>query len=264
MFKFYSLSSSSTGNCLLVESDESRILFDVGISMKKINTELDKIGLSLSDISAIFITHEHSDHCKSLETINKKYNIPIYTNLETWETLNKTYTKIKDESKNIIDINSKIKFNDISIKSFETNHDCSNSCGYTIEKDNKKISIATDLGTVTDSVYNSLKKSSFVFIESNYDTNMLDVGNYPYQLKKRIASNVGHLSNTQCSQTICKLYKDNTKKFMLGHLSKENNFPELALKTLENTLISNNIDLNDINIDVAQRECLSNIIELEK
>ena len=263
MFKFYSLSSSSTGNCLLVESDESKILFDVGISMKKINTELEKINMSLSDISAIFITHEHTDHCKSLETINKKYNIPIYTNIETWETLNKIYTKINNDSKKIININSKIKFNDIYIKSFETNHNCSKSCGYTIEKSNQKIAIATDLGIVTDTVYNSLSKSTFIFIESNYDTNMLSVGKYPYQLKKRIASNIGHLSNLQCSEAICKLYKDNTKKFMIGHLSKENNFPELALQTIEGTLISNNIDLSDINIDVAQKECLSNIVELE-
>lgn len=263
MFNFYSLSSSSSGNCLLVRSDNTNILIDVGISMKKINIELEKINLSLKDIDAILITHEHIDHCKSLCTINRKYSIPIYTNSDTWYALSNIYDKINEKSKNFISFDNIFTIGDLSIKAFSTSHDCANSCGYSIFKDNKKICIATDMGYIDDNVFNCLSNSNFTFIESNYDTNMLDIGNYPYSLKKRISSNIGHLSNVQCSNAIAKLYKTNSKNFMLGHLSRENNFPELALQTVYNILQTEQIDLNNITISIAEKDCLSNIITLE-
>ncbi len=264
MFNFYSISSSSAGNCLFVESNNTKLLIDVGISMKKINTELFKIGLSLDDINAILITHEHSDHCKSLKTITKKYSIPIYVNQETLNEINKMYEGIDNTLINIIDTTSSFKINDLKIKAFETPHDSANCYGYNIFKNNSKISIATDLGHVTDTIKNSISNSNFTFIESNYDLNMLSLGKYPYELKRRINSDSGHLSNIQCAEIISDLAKHKTNSFMLGHLSKENNFPELALKTVENFLLDDNINLNDIDIQVASRDCLSNLICLEK
>lgn len=263
MFNFYSLSSSSSGNCLLVRSDRCNILVDVGISMKRINTELEKINLTLKDINAILITHEHIDHCKSISTINKKYNIPIYANNDTWYALNNIYDNINEDSKKFILLNKPFSINDLTIKSFSTSHDCANSCGYCIFKGSQKICIATDMGYIDDNVFNALSNSNFTFIESNYDTNMLDIGNYPYSLKKRISSNIGHLSNMQCSTAIAKLYKTNSTNFMLGHLSRENNFPELALETVYNVLKNEQIELDKITINIAEKDCLSNIICLE-
>lgn len=263
MFNFYSLSSSSSGNCLLIRSDNANILIDVGISMKKINNELEKINLSLKDITAILITHEHIDHCKALATINRKYNIPIYTNKDTWYALNNIYDSINETSKNFISFDTNFNIGDLTIKAFSTSHDCANSSGYCIFKNNKKMCIATDMGYIDNNVFNMLSNSNFTFLESNYDTNMLDVGNYPYSLKKRISSNIGHLSNSQCSDAIARLYKTNSNNFMLGHLSRENNFPELALQTVYDTLNKENINLNDITINIAEKDCLSNIICLE-
>ena len=263
MFNFYSLSSSSSGNCLLVSSDNCNILIDVGISMKKINTELEKINLSLNDINAILITHEHIDHCKSISIINKKYSIPIYANKDTWYALNNIYDNINEDSKNYIIDNTPFSIGDLQIKAFSTSHDCANSCGYAVFKGDKKISIATDMGYVSDDVFEAISDSDFTFLESNYETSMLESGNYPYSLKKRISSNIGHLSNSQCSNAIAKLYKTNSNNFMLGHLSRENNFPDLAIKTVYSTLQEEKIDLNNITVNVAEKDCLSNIIRLE-
>ena len=260
MFNFYSLSSGSSGNCLLVESDKTKILIDVGISMRKINLELSKLNLSFDDIDAIFISHEHIDHCKALESIYKKYNIPLYINSNTLASLN---IKLPNECINSITNDNKYKLQDLNIKPFDTSHDAANPFGFTISKGTKKISIATDLGTVTDDVTKALKNSDFAYLEANYDVDMLNAGKYPYILKRRISSNTGHLSNIQCSNLIKDLALNNTKKFMLGHLSKENNFPELAIKTIESSLITNNISLKEISIDVANRDCLSKAIKLE-
>lgn len=264
MFNFYSLSSSSAGNCLLVQSDNANILIDIGISLKKIKSELLKLNLCLDDISGILITHEHSDHCKSITSICKKHsNIPIYINKPTYVALQDIYG-INSEKVNYISNNTLFQINDLSIMPFEIPHDAVSPCGYTICKGKKKMSIATDMGLVTDEVVNALSNNCFAFIESNYETEMLNTCRYPYYIKRRISSNTGHLSNTQCSDIIAKLITKNTTNFMLGHLSNENNSPELALKTVESTLLCNNIPIDNINLSVASKDCLSTIIKLEK
>lgn len=263
MFNFYSLSSSSSGNCLLIQSNRANILIDIGISLKKINTELEKISLSLNDITAILITHEHSDHCKSLNSICKKFNhIPVYVNKPTYIELKKIYT-IDKLNVNIISVNNSFSIEDLNIIPFEIPHDAVAPCGYTIYKDDKKMTIATDVGIITDDIFHALSNSNFAFIESNYETEMLNTGRYPYYVKKRIASNVGHLSNTQCSDVISKLVQNNTRHFMLGHLSNENNTPDLALKSVESSLLCNNISLDNIQLSVAKKDCLSTIVSIE-
>ena len=263
MFNFYSLSSSSAGNCLLVQSDKAVILIDIGISLKKVNTELEKLSLTLNDVTAILITHEHSDHCKSLNSICKKYNhIPIYINKETHDALSRIY-KIENLNVHHINVNSSFSIEDLFITPFQIPHDAALPCGYTICKGNKKISIATDIGLVTDNILEALSNNDFAFIESNYETEMLNTCSYPYYIKRRISSNVGHLSNTQCSNFISTLVNKNTKHFMLGHLSNENNTPDIALKSVESVLLCNNIPIDTIQLSVASKDCLSNVVSLE-
>lgn len=262
--RFCSLSSSSSGNCLFLESNQAKILIDVGIAFKKIETELEKLNTSISEIDAILITHDHTDHCKSLDLISKNYSIPIYINKDTWHHLSDSFKYVHIDNINIISSKEDFNIADLSISCFECPHDARDTYGFCIENSKHKVSIATDLGHVTKEIFEKIKHSDFIFLESNYDTNMLNVGRYPYTLKKRIASNIGHLSNSQCAETIVKLFENQTRSFMLGHLSKENNFPELALKTVEESLLLNGISLLDVDLHVANRDSISAIISLEK
>lgn len=254
MLKFCSLSSSSSGNCLYVTDGNSNILIDCGISFSKAKSLLELIGVNIFDIDAVLVTHEHTDHTNGLGVLFKKTGVPIYGLKETVAYILYKYPYIS----NINILPTVLKIGNLEIKNFATSHDVP-SVGYTISEGGKKISIATDLGIITDCVCSAIEKSDFAFIESNHDPEMLMYGSYPYHLKKRVSSEKGHLSNKMCSQLICKLAADGTKTFMLGHLSKENNTEELALSTSKSalSLIGKNAD-----VTVAPREMPSKIIKL--
>ena len=254
MLKFCSLSSSSNGNCLYVTDGSSNILIDCGISFSKTKSLLELIGVNILDIDAVLVTHEHTDHTNGLGVLFKKTGVPIYGLKETVAYVLYKYPYIS----NINIIPSVLKIGNMEIRSFATSHDVP-SVGYTICCDDKKISVATDLGIITDCVCSAIKNSDFAFIESNHDPEMLMYGTYPYHLKKRVASEKGHLSNKMCSQLICKLASEGTKTFMLGHLSKENNTEELALATSKSAL---SLIGKDADITVAPREMPSKIIKL--
>ena len=263
MLKFCSLFSGSSGNSLFVQSDQSKLLIDCGASGKKICEALASINSSIEDIDAILITHEHSDHVQSLGLLSKKYNIPIYLNKETFEALsNSQKEKISSDNINYFINDKEFFLNDLTIKPFSIPHDAANPCGYNIHNGKRKISIATDLGHVTDDILNNLKNSSFILLESNYDPSILQISKYPYSLKERIKGPKGHLSNETAGKLISALSGNELREVMLGHLSKENNFPELAYQTVTEELIRNNIDLNTIRLSVANRYNPSKIIEL--
>ena len=263
MLKFCSLFSGSSGNSLFVQSDQSKILIDCGASGKKICEALASINSSIEDIDAILITHEHSDHVQSLGLLSKKYNIPIYINEETFNALsNAQKEKISEDKINFFINDKEFYFNDLTIKPFSIPHDAANPCGYNIHNGKRKISIATDLGHINDSILNNLKNSSFILLESNYDPSILQVSKYPYSLKERIKGPKGHLSNETAGKLISALSSNELKEVMLGHLSKENNFPELAYQTVTEELMRNNIDLNTLRLSVANRYNPSKIVEL--
>jgi len=186
MFNFCSLYSGSTGNCLFVESDKSKILVDVGVSAKKIVDALTSINVSIEEIDAILISHEHIDHTKSLHTISNKYNIPVFANIETWNALNEQSSKIESELKNYFKISERFCIKDLDIIPFTIPHDAANPCGFNIYNQGKKISIATDLGHMNKSILSHLKDSEFIMLESNYEPSVLQYSSYPYLLKKRI------------------------------------------------------------------------------
>jgi phosphoribosyl 1,2-cyclic phosphodiesterase len=257
MFKFYSLYSGSSGNCLLVETSNTKVLIDAGESAKKISSALSSIDIDPLDINAILVTHEHSDHVKGLGTFSKKYNIPVYANSKTWDAMEEQSVKISSDNIKKFTIEENFEIGDLKIHPFKIPHDAANPCGFNIFSDNRKISIATDIGHMTSNIIHKLEDSSFILLESNYDPNILKCSSYPYLLKKRIAGPNGHLPNEEAGKTISFLANSGLESVMLGHLSKENNFPELAYKTVVDELIQNNYNENSLKISVAKRDALS-------
>ncbi len=261
MFNFYSLYSGSSGNSLLVQTENTLVLIDAGVSSKKIEQALANLNLDPNKISGILVTHEHSDHVQGLGTFSKKYNLPVYVNQKTLDAMPKQKEKI-EKNVNLIKIEEKFEINDLKIKPFSIPHDAANPCGFNICKDNKKISIATDIGHMTNGIIKNLEDSSFVLIEANYDPEVLMYSKYPYPLKNRIAGPTGHLSNESAGKTICYLLKSGLKQAMLGHLSKESNFPELAYKTVVEELMATNYSENSLRLSVAKRDELSKLVTI--
>ena len=258
---FCSLSSGSSGNSIFVSSKNARILIDAGLPGKSIEKALDSIGENPKDIDGIFVTHEHTDHTKGVGVLSRKYNIPIYTHPLTWKAMMSTVGKIKEENIRIIDTQC-VTIKDMDIISYMLPHDAAYPQGYAIHCGNKKFCLATDLGYFSKEVEYVLKDADAILLESNHDVEMLKFGPYPYTLKRRILSNVGHLSNEDCGKAILSILGTNTKKVMLGHLSKTNNYPELAYQTVVNVLTENGVKLDrDIKLFMAKRDMPSNYIE---
>ena len=257
MFNFCSLYSGSSGNCLFLQTSNTKILIDAGESAKKISSALSSIEVDPTDIDAILVTHEHSDHVKGLGTFSKKYDIPVYANSRTWDAMEEQASKINEKNQKHFTIEENFEIGDLKIHPFKIPHDAANPCGFNIIHNNKKISIATDIGHMTSNIAHKLEDSSFVLLEANYDPNILKCSPYPYLLKQRIAGPNGHLANIDAGKTISFLLNSGLEAVMLGHLSKENNFPELAYKTVVDELISNNYNENALSISVAKRSDLS-------
>ena len=254
MFNIHPLYSSSSGNMFHIASSGTNILIDVGVSYKAINEGLKSIGLTIKDIDAILITHEHVDHIKGLPLLCRKNEIPIYACGDTAKYL-KDELDSKNISANIITVhyNSPFKINDIKICPFETSHDAVMPCGYKIYDDTSCITFATDLGYISNEVMDNLSDSDYTILESNYDETMLDFGKYPYLLKRRIKGVTGHLSNEACGQVLVSLASNGHNRFLLAHLSENNNTPDIARQTIDSMLLQNGIDSNQIEINFASK-----------
>lgn len=232
-----------------------------GESAKKITEALNSINIEPSSIDAILVTHEHSDHIKGINTFSKKYNIPVYANEKTWNAMNVQKEKLEKSNIKYFEFN-KFNIGDLCILPFSIPHDAADPCGFNIFYENKKMSVATDIGHITTEIIDRLSNSSFILLEANYDNNVLKCSSYPYSLKQRIAGPNGHLSNDIAGKTISYLVEHGLNTVMLGHLSKENNFPELAYKTVVEQLMEKNIKNDSFNLSVATRNCVSQIIDV--
>jgi len=188
MLQFCSLYSGSTGNSFLIKNNTTNILIDSGVSAKKIIEGLASINISISDIHAILITHEHIDHCRCLDTLSSKYNLPVYANAKTWSALKEKQDKIASHNKKIFNVNENFEINGLKIFPFSIPHDAANPCGFNIYHNKQKLSIATDLGHVNTEIFKNLEGSSSIILESNYEPEILKVSSYPYHIKQRIIS----------------------------------------------------------------------------
>lgn len=258
MFKYCSLYSGSSGNSFFIQSDTTNLIIDAGVSLKKIITALEEINVAGKNINAILVTHDHIDHTKSLATLSNKYDIPVYATQKTWDAIPNIAIKISDNNKKIFNISETFSIGDIKVLPFHTPHDAADPCGFNLYNSNKKISIATDIGYVSEELLNHLKNSSCILLESNYDPEVLKCSSYPYILKQRILSNKGHLSNASAGKTLSSLYNFGLKNALLVHLSKENNFPELAYETIKNETLN----CSDLCIDIAPRDNPSKLFEV--
>lgn len=253
--EFCSLFSGSSGNCLYVASDRTKILVDAGLTGKKIQDGLKSIGVDPSYINAIVITHEHDDHIKSAGILSRRFNIPIYANTNTWEAMIDKIGDVKKENIKIFDDYNTFEIGDVTVIPYEIPHDAAKPCGYSFVNGRVKISVATDIGYASQTVKENIKDADLILLESNHDVEMLKVGPYPYYLKRRILSDRGHLSNEAAGYTIVDILNEKIKKVILGHLSKTNNYPQLALRTVLSILEMNNIrDGIDVDIDIALRD----------
>ncbi|MBO7527232.1 MAG: MBL fold metallo-hydrolase [Clostridia bacterium] len=226
------LSSGSDGNLTYIESKNAKVILDAGLSAKEIEFRLSLLKVSPKDLDAILITHEHIDHIKGVDVIATRYNIPVYVHNKGYNAL---YNKLKraEQIKFVRFDDMDFSINDLKISNFAVPHDSVYCCGYTFKENEKKLSILTDLGHTTSEVLSKIKGSTLVYLEANHDEDMLKANpNYSFVLKQRILGKNGHLSNISAAQVIKYLAENGTKQVMLSHLSRENNTPSVAYKTI--------------------------------
>ncbi len=226
--------SGSTGNCALVSSSGGNILIDAGISMKRIRENLSQSGLAPEQLAGLLITHEHSDHISGLAMLTKYHSVPVYAPAVLGENLRRAVPGL-ERCLRIFEVGRPFSLDGLTVTAFHTSHDTDESVGYRVER-GCALGFATDMGCVTDEVENAILGCGAVLIEANHDRDMLVSGPYPAYLKHRILSPRGHLSNDDCARLAVKLANAGTKYIVLGHLSRENNTPELAYETVRAAL----------------------------
>lgn len=263
---FCSLASGSSGNSQFIASDNTRLLLDAGLSGKYIINSLEHIGESLQQIDALLITHEHSDHIKGAGVIYRKIKRPIYATQATWAVLQEKIGEIAPEHIRVIRAGEDFEIGDIRVKPIEISHDAAEPVAYAFCNQAARMCIATDLGHCPESVQQEFLECDLLMLESNHDINMLKMGPYPYYLKRRILSDVGHLSNETAAQVITRAVKQGrVRSVLLGHLSKENNVPELAYETVGSIVAEAGIRVGeDLNLDLTYRDRAGMVYHIRK
>lgn len=237
--RFTVLGSGSTGNATIVKGQDATVLVDAGLSAKRLDELMREQGVSGHEIDAIVVTHEHSDHIKGLGALARKFNLPIYANEATWGALERHVGQIGSEQRVVFETGESLNFGALQATSYAISHDAAEPVGYVFEEDGLKLSLATDLGYVSDKVRRMIEDSDVLVLESNHDVNMLRMGRYPWNIKRRILSDVGHLSNEAAGEALCQLMTDRTKRVYLAHLSLDHNLIDLARMTVNEVLENN-------------------------
>lgn len=265
LIRFCSLVSGSGGNSYAFSDGDRRFLVDAGLSGKQIEKRLEEVEIDPRTLSGILISHEHIDHIKGAGILSRRYDIPIYANQGTWKAMEEKIGKVAENNRKIFKTNELFSMGDLKIKPYKTSHDAAESVGFTVSGEKEKISIATDIGRITPEILEEIKGSDLVVLEANHDVEVLKSGRYPYSLKRRILSDEGHLSNDAAGDCICDLAQGNVKNFILAHLSEENNFPELALSTIQGKLQERNLlEGGKIKLDIAFRNRIGRVYEFNR
>ena len=263
--RMMSIASGSSGNCTFVEQNDTVILVDAGISLKRIEEGLNAAERTGRDISGILITHEHNDHIKGLGVLLRKYDIPVYTTEGTIKGISACRNMGKYDGSLFREVgkNDIISIGDIEVRFHPISHDAREPVCFSFHAGSSKAVVATDIGCYDDNLSQFLMNSDCMLIEANHDVHMLEVGPYPYELKRRILGEFGHLSNDSSGKLIKSLLNNHIKGLMLGHLSKENNFEELAYETVKQEISDNPFtdDVRDFGLTVAKRDTIGDIFE---
>ena len=261
-----SIASGSSGNCIYIGDDTTHLLVDTGISKKRIEEGLKELEIKGDELQGILITHEHVDHIQGLGVFSRKYAVPVYATHGTIEGIkaNKNIGRLPEGLLHEVQVDQTFRLGDMDIRPFAISHDANEPSGYRIENGKKSVAVATDLGVYDDYTVEHLSDLNAVVLEANHDIHMLEVGPYPYPLKRRVMGDKGHLSNELSGKLLCDILHDDLQYVVLGHLSKENNYEELAYETvkLEISIGDNPYKGDDIPMMVAKRDQVSDIITL--
>lgn len=241
--RFTVLSSGSTGNAMVVQSGDVKLLVDAGFSCKKMEQLMKDREVAGSELDGILVTHEHSDHIKGLGAMARKYDLPIYANEKTWEELDRQIGEIAEANKRVMDTGSMQEFDTLKVESFGISHDAAEPVGYCFYEGEQKLSLATDLGYMSSKVKEKIMDSDALILETNHDIEMLRMGHYPWNIKRRILSDKGHLSNDAAGEGLCEVLGGKTKSVYMAHLSQNHNLMDLARLTVNNIVEDNGIHL---------------------
>lgn len=261
--RFCSLSSGSSGNCQYIETENMKILIDAGFSGKRIEELLASIDVCPKTLDGIFVTHEHTDHIRGVGVLSRRYDLPLYANENTWLGMESKIGKIKEKNIKIFNTEDFIEMKDLIVNPIKIFHDALEPVGYVFHYKKKKISIITDTGIIDNNMKEKIKDSNIYLMESNHDVYMLRDGDYPWFLKERISSTKGHLSNDDAAVILSDIINGKEEVVLLGHLSKDNNKPEIAYETVRSKLDENGIKVNkDITLDMTFRDKKSKVYYL--
>ncbi len=265
--RFVSFASGSSGNCIYAGTDDTHILIDAGISAKRMEKSLYEVGLSPHDVAAICITHEHSDHIKGLEVFEKKFEIPVFATDDTIKEIRKTWSD-EDEFPgglfNAVRPDVDFPIGDFTVQPFSTSHDAADPVAYRFRAEGKSLAVATDMGYFNQYTIDHLLDLDAVLLESNHDVRMLETGPYPWYLKQRIMGDFGHLSNDACARLVNEILSDRLHLVLLGHLSKENNMPEIAYETVKQAVDAEESPYSsqDFYLGIAPRDVMTDIFSI--
>lgn len=264
--RFLSLASGSSGNCYYIGTEEYGILLDAGIGIRTIKKVLRDNGIGLEQIMAVFITHDHADHIKCVGSLGEKYGIPIYATAQVHNGID--HSRYVDDklytSRRIVEKEQAVEIKEFKITAFEVPHDASDCVGYLIQYKHHKCVLATDIGCIDDTVAQYIRIANHLIIEANYDKEMLIKGNYPVFLKQRICNGRGHLCNSETAEFLASNFDLHLKNIWLCHLSKDNNHPDLAIKTVEVEMGKYGIRIGkDVNVIALKRTYPSELYYLE-
>lgn len=241
--RFSVLASGSTGNAFYIETGEQRLLVDAGLSGKKMDSLFERISVDPDKLDGILVTHEHSDHIKGLGIFARKHDLPIYANEKTWAAMENSLGKLKLDQKFQFDLGSVRSFGDLEVESFGVSHDAAEPMFYTFRHDGQKVALVTDLGYVSERIKKTVEDADAYIFEANHDVEMLRMGRYPWNVKRRILGDSGHVSNEDCGLALTDIISNRTKRIYLAHLSLDNNMKDLAKMSVNQILTERGIDV---------------------
>lgn len=242
-FRFSILASGSTGNALVIDNGEVKLMVDAGLSARRIESFMQARDLSCEQLDGILVTHEHADHIQGLGALSRKYRLPIYANEKTWDAMESKIGKIDPDHRKVFVTGDELDFGNLKVRSYEISHDAAEPVGYSFIQGDVKMSLMTDMGYVSPNVKEAVAESDVLILECNHDIELLRVGRYPWNVKRRILGDLGHLSNDAAAEALCELLTEKTRRVYMAHLSRDHNMIDLARMTVEQQLEAEGIQL---------------------